>query len=125
MVKKIKFKNQIFSKRELKNHIYEAFTKYGVTRASALADEMKELGFYYATKAGISISIEDLKIPPTKKKLLFEANTEILNSDLAYARGEITSVERFQKVIDTWNKTSETLKNNLVDYFKISKNPIL
>ena len=118
MVKKIKFKNQIFSKRELKNHIYEAFTKYGVTRASALADEMKELGFYYATKAGISISIEDLKIPPTKKKLLFEANTEILNSDLAYARGEITSVERFQKVIDTWNKTSETLKNNLVDYFK-------
>ena len=69
MVKKIKFKNQIFSKRELKNHIYEAFTKYGVTRASALADEMKELGFYYATKAGISISIEDLKIPPTKKKI--------------------------------------------------------
>ena len=118
MVKKIKFKNQIFSKKELKNVIYDAFTNYGIKQASALADDMKELGFHYSTKAGISISIEDLKVPPTKKNLLFDSKKEILNSDLAYARGEITSVERFQKVIDTWNKTSETLKNNLVDYFR-------
>jgi len=118
MVKKIHFKNQIFSKKELKNVIYDAYTDYGIKRASSLADEMKEIGFHYATKAGISISIEDLKIPPSKKNLLFFANKEITNSDLAYARGEITSVERFQKVLDTWNKASESLKNNLVDYFR-------
>ena len=118
MVKKIKFKNQTFSKKELKQVIYEAFTNYGISRASELADEMKELGFHYATLAGISISVEDLKIPPTKKDLLTLSQNEILDSDLAYARGEITSVERFQKVIDTWNNTSETLKNNVVDYFR-------
>ena len=118
MVKEIKFKNQIFSKKELKNAVYEAFTNYGVTRSCLLADEMKELGFSYATTAGISISIEDLKVPPTKEKLLRESNTEIQKSDLTYSRGEINSVERFQKIIDTWNKTSENLKNNVVDYFR-------
>ena len=117
MVKKIKFKNQTFSKKELKQVIYDAFTNYGIARASELADEMKELGFHYATQAGISISVEDLKIPPSKQGLLEASQNEILESDLAYARGEVTSVERFQKVIDTWNNTSETLKNNVVDYF--------
>ena len=117
MVKKIKFKNQTFSKKELKQVIYDAFTNYGIARASELADEMKELGFHYATQAGISISVEDLKIPPSKRGLLEASQNEILESDLAYARGEVTSVERFQKVIDTWNNTSETLKNNVVDYF--------
>ena len=118
MKKKIIFKNYIFSKKELKNVLYEAFINYGIRRASFLADEMKELGFHYATKAGISISLEDLKIPPTKKNLLLNSQREILDSDLAYTRGEITSVERFQKIIDTWNKTSDTLKNNLVDFFR-------
>ena len=118
MTKKIKFNNQIFSKKELKDTIYHAFTNYGITRTSFLADDLKNLGFKFATKAGISLSIEDLKIPPTKINSLLNANIEIKKSDLAYLRGEITSVERFQKIIDTWNKTSDGLKNDLVDYFR-------
>ena len=117
MIKKIIFKNKIFSKKELKHVIYEAFTSYGIIRSCLLADELKELGFDYATKAGISISIEDLKIPPSKKNLLSIGNKEILKSDISYLRGEINSVERFQKVIDTWNKTSEALKSNLISFF--------
>ena len=70
MVKKITFKNKIFSKKELKQVVYEAFINYGIIRSCLLADEIKDLGFNYATKAGISISIEDLKIPPTKKKII-------------------------------------------------------
>jgi len=118
MTKKIKFNNQIFSKKELKDTIYYAFTNYGITRTSFLADDLKNLGFKFATKAGISLSIEDLKIPPTKIDSLLNANIDITKSDLAYLRGEITSVERFQKIIDTWNKTSDGLKNDLVDYFR-------
>ena len=67
MAKQIQFNNQIFSKKELKKVIYNAFNNYGITRACSLADDLKDLGFNYATKAGISISIEDLKVPPTKK----------------------------------------------------------
>jgi len=118
MKKKIKFKNYILNKNKLKHIISEAFTNYGIRCTSSLADEMKELGFHYATKAGISISLEDLKISPTKKNLLLNSEREISNSDLRYRRGEITSVERFQKIIDTWNKTSDTLKNHLVKFFR-------
>ena len=118
MSKTIKFKNTLFSKKELKNVIYTAFMDYGTARASYLADNLKELGFHYATKAGISISVEDLKVPPTKKGLLKESYKEIDISDRKYNRGEINTIERFQNVINTWNNTSETLKDELVGYFK-------
>nr|YP_010938243.1 RNA polymerase b''-subunit [Meringosphaera mediterranea]WLD05756.1 RNA polymerase b''-subunit [Meringosphaera mediterranea]WLD05834.1 RNA polymerase b''-subunit [Meringosphaera mediterranea] len=117
MNKNIEFKNQIFSKKELKQVIYQAFTDYGFKSASRLADDMKDLGFHYATCAGISLSVEDLKVPPTKHNLLKKAQTELINSDSSYDRGEITTVERFQRIIDTWNTTSESLKNDLVSYF--------
>ena len=117
MTKNIEFKNQIFSKKELKQVIYQAFTDYGFKSASTLADDMKDLGFHYATCAGISLSVEDLKVPPTKYQLLKKAQNELLNSENRYDRGEITTVERFQRIIDTWNTTSESLKNDLVNYF--------
>jgi len=118
MIKKINFKNKIFRKKELKQLVYEAFINYGIIRSSLLADEIKDLGFNYATKAGISISIEDLKIPPTKKELLLFGNNEIMKSDLFYRQGKINNVERFQKVIDIWNRISETLKSNLITFFE-------
>ena len=118
MIKKIKFKNKIFRKKELKQVIYEAFINYGIIRSSVLADEIKDLGFNYSTKAGISISIEDLKIPPTKKELLIFGNNEILKSDLYYLQGKINNVERFQKIINIWTQISETLKSNLITFFE-------
>ena len=117
MNKKIIFKNKIFNKKKLKEIIYDAFQNYGITRSCSLADEIKTLGFNYATKAGISISIEDLKVPPKKKDLIIIGNKEIINSELSYYRGEINFVERFQKIIDIWSRISETLKNELVRYF--------
>ncbi len=77
----------------------------------------------YATKAGVSISVDDLQIPPSKKALLEEAEEEIRNTERRYIKGEITEVERFQKVIDTWNGTSEALKDRVVENFKAS-NPL-
>ena len=83
-----------------------------------MADRLKELGFHYATKAGISLSVEDLRVPPTKRELLYKTNEEIKFTEQRYGRGEITAVERFQKVIDTWNNSSESLKDEVIKYFK-------
>ncbi|MDB9372380.1 hypothetical protein, partial [Nodularia sphaerocarpa] len=66
-------------------------------RTAVMADKLKELGFRYATKTGVSISIDDLMIPPTKRSLLEAAEEEILATETRYQRGEITEVERFQK----------------------------
>ena len=63
MLNKINFKNKNFSKKALKEVVYEAFTNFGIEKTTKLSDEMKEVGFHYATQAGISLSIEDLKEP--------------------------------------------------------------
>ena len=112
------YQNALISKKQLKILLSWCFTKYGSVKACFLADELKYLGFKYATKAGISISIEDLQVPEVKNYILNNANREILNTENFYLEGKITQVERYQKIIDTWNITSESLKNEVVNYFK-------
>jgi DNA-directed RNA polymerase subunit beta' len=119
-VVKMKFYNRIVDKGRLKKLIAWAYTNYGSARCANMADQLKEMGFRYATKAGVSISVDDLKVPPVKQELLEAAETEIRYTEQRYARGEITEVERFQKVIDTWNSTSENLKDEVVRNFKAS-----
>nr|QCI07005.1 RNA polymerase b'-subunit [Haraldiophyllum bonnemaisonii] len=114
----IYFFNKIIDKYELKTLITWAFRNYGIARASNMADRLKDLGFYYATKAGISLSLEDLRIPPSKQYLLEKTMKSIVDTDYRYKRGEITAVEKFQKIIDTWNYASEQLKQQVIEYFK-------
>ncbi|MBD0385071.1 MAG: DNA-directed RNA polymerase subunit beta'' [Nostoc sp. C3-bin3] len=120
---KMIFRNRVVNKSQLQKLISWAFTNYGTARTAVMADKLKDLGFRYATKAGVSISVDDLMIPPTKRLLLDAAEEEIRATETRYQRGEITEVERFQKVIDTWNGTSEALKDEVVVHFK-KTNPL-
>ena len=112
------YQNTLINKKQLKELLAWSFSKYDSMQASLLADELKYLGFKYATQAGISISIEDLKVPTTKNKMLEKANQDILNAEKICLKGKITDVERFQKIIDTWSIASESLKDNVVNYFR-------
>ncbi len=114
----MKFYNHIVDKGRLKKLMASAFTEYGSAHSATVADSLKELGFRYATVAGVSISVDDLKVPPIKAEMLEAAEVEIRETEERYARGEITEVERFQKVIDTWTSTSENLKNEVVTNFR-------
>lgn len=117
------FRNRIINKGQLTKLIGWAFTNYGTARTAQMADMIKDLGFHYATKAGVSISVEDLQVPPSKRQLLEAAEATIRETEDRYTRGEITEVERFQKVIDTWNGTNEELKDEVVRNFK-SNSPL-
>ncbi len=117
---KKRFINRVINKGQLKELMASAFINHGTARSAQMADCLKNLGFHYATKAGVSISVDDLKVPPSKRKLLLEAEQEISATETRYSRGEITEVERFQKVIDTWNGTSEALKDEVVRHFRAS-----
>ncbi len=123
MTEKMIFRNLVVNKGQLRNLIAWSFTHYGTARTAVMADKLKDLGFRYATKAGVSISVDDLMVPPSKKSLLEAAEAEILSTEERFKRGEITEVERFQKVIDTWNGTSESLKDEVVTHFK-KTNPL-
>jgi DNA-directed RNA polymerase subunit beta' len=119
MTKKTKvFYNRIIDKKQLKQIMSWAFNHFGSMKASYLADKLKDIGFKYSTKAGLSISIEDLKVPPIKKNLIKLANKKVFYADIEVERGEITEVERFQKVINTWSITSEALKDQVITYFR-------
>jgi DNA-directed RNA polymerase subunit beta' len=117
-MKKYIYQNTLVSKKQLRQLLAWSFTNFDSMQACALADELKYLGFKYASQAGISISIEDLKIPFAKNLMLKKANQEIINAEKIYFKGKITEVERFQKIIDTWSLTSESLKEQVIYYFK-------
>jgi len=112
------YQNDLIGKKQLRQLLGWSFTNYDSMQACSLADELKYLGFKYASQAGISISIEDLRIPFVKNLMLEKANQEIQNAEKIYLKGKITDVERFQKLIDTWSLTSESLKDQIIYYFK-------
>lgn len=112
------FNNRMVDKSQLKKLISWSYRYYGTARTAQIADRLKELGFHFATRAGVSISIDDLKIPEEKRDMLEEAEETIRATETRYTKGEITEVERFQKVIDTWNATSESLKDRVVTNFR-------
>jgi DNA-directed RNA polymerase subunit beta' len=117
---KILFTNGIINKRQLKNLMYCTFHNYGVVKSSIIADKVKNLTFHYATKSGISLSIEDLRVPQKKRSLIGLTNNEVEATEQNYEVGDITNIERFQKVIDIWNNASNFLKEEVVTYFRES-----
>ena len=112
------YQNTLVGKKQLRQILGWTFTNYDSMQACLLADELKYIGFKYASQAGISISIEDLRVPFIKTLMLEKANQEIINSEKIFLKGKLTDVERFQKIIDTWSLTSESLKNQVIYYFK-------
>ena len=117
-MKNYTYQNNLIGKKQLRQLLAWSFTNYDSMQACFLADELKYLGFRYATQSGISISIEDLKVPFVKNLMLEKANQEIINAEKIYLKGKITNIERFQKIIDTWSLTSESLKDQVIRYFK-------
>ena len=117
-MKKYNYQNNLISKSELKSILGWCFAKYNLMQSANLADELKTLGFKFASRAGISISIEDLRVPSYKYLMLKIINQDILDYEKVYLQGRITNVERYQKIIDTWDLTSESLKTQIIEYFK-------
>jgi DNA-directed RNA polymerase subunit beta' len=103
------FRNRTIDKKQLRNLMSWAYKNHGTAATAAMADELKDLGFHYATQAAVSISVDDLRIPGEKARLLEEAEQQITDTEERYRLGEITEVERHTKVIDTWTETNERL----------------
>lgn len=111
------FINTTVDKKKLGTLLAQVYERFGTARSAELANALKDLGFKYATKAGVTISIEDLEVPDTKRKLISSAEKEIEEAQRRYERGDITEVERYNKVIDTWSATTDQLTKEVVDNF--------
>lgn len=112
------FMDQVFTKKELEELLSWMFRNYGIRKTCMLAELLKEAGFNYATKGGISLNIEDLKVPRSKSLLVNSTNKELTKGEIGYKRGELTTSEWFQKQVSEWNLTSELLKNEIIEFFE-------
>jgi DNA-directed RNA polymerase subunit beta' len=115
--KQLDFINKVVDKKELNRLLSKVYAEHGMAKTGTLANNLKDLGFRFATKAGVTISIADLSVPEEKKALLAEAEAEIERATQRFMKGEITEVERYTKVIDTWSETTERLTKAVVDNF--------
>ena len=111
------FINKQMDKKGLNKLLAQMYLEYGGAKTAELANTLKNLGYKYATKSGVTISIADLSVPESKKDLLKEAEAEIEKSTHRYLKGEITEVERYTKVIDTWSETTAKLTEQVVENF--------
>ncbi len=103
--KDFKFVNKVMVKKELQKFIMELIEKYKLGDVWEILDEIKKLGFYWATISGISWGMDDLNIPAEKSKLLVEAEKEIAKIKDQYEDGLLTASEKRIKIIEVWEKT--------------------
>jgi DNA-directed RNA polymerase subunit beta' len=108
------FINQVVDKKLLSKIVDGCYRRLGFAKTTALLDGIKKLGFTYATRAGITISIQDIVIPVAKKTILAEAEQQVEQVEQQYRRGLITEEERYRKVITIWNDATEQVTEELL-----------
>ncbi len=109
--------NFVVNKKKLGKIIEKSINKYGLNRSAELLDYIKATGFKYSTTGGITVSIEDIKVPEAKKEILAKAQADVDNVLKQYKRGLITEDERYQSVIKIWEKATDDVKNAMKDTF--------
>ena len=107
---RLRFKNYAMKKENLRQVIAECFKEYGRIKTTELADEIKRLGFTFATKAGATIAISDVKVPAGKQDELAKADAKIVDLEEQYHDGLITSNEKYLQTIDIWNEATENVR---------------
>jgi DNA-directed RNA polymerase subunit beta' len=99
--------NGLLRKKGLQNLVQYCYLRFGLEKTVEMLDVIKDLGFRYATRAGISIGIDDLVIPEGKDKLVTGAQKEVIDVEKQYLDGAITNGERYNKVIAIWSTVTE------------------
>ncbi len=106
--------NRILTKKELSNIMHKVYLKCGQKTTCIFADRLMQLGFSYAAKAGISFGKNDMLIPDSKKDMVEEAEAEVKRFEKQYMDGLITSGEKYNKVIDIWQRTTDRVKDAMM-----------
>ncbi|ASN03690.1 DNA-directed RNA polymerase subunit beta' [Virgibacillus necropolis] len=115
--------NLPFKKGILGDIIAEVFKRFKISETSKMLDRMKDLGFSYSTKAGMTVGISDIVVLKEKEVILVEAQTKVDNVQKQFRRGLITEEERYDRVIAIWSKAKDDIQAKLMKSLD-SRNPI-
>ena len=114
--------NEPLKKRQISDLINSCYRRLGLKKTVVFADKLMYTGFHYATKAGVSIGIDDLMIPDEKKKILSGAESEVVEIQNQYVSGLVTAGERYNKVVDIWSRTNEQVARAMMK--RMGKNTV-
>jgi len=106
--------NQLMTKKEMTKLIDAVYRQAGHRETVTLLDKIKDIGFTYATKAGVSICIDNMHIPTKKEELISKAQKEVNEIEKQYGEGLITNGERYNKVIDIWAHVTEQVAGEMM-----------
>ncbi|MBM3735640.1 MAG: DNA-directed RNA polymerase subunit beta' [Acidobacteria bacterium] len=107
------FINGLLKKKGLTQLVHYCYLKFGLQVTVQMLDEIKQLGFLYATRAGISIGIDDMVVPANKGALVREAERAVMEVQSQYQEGAITQGERYNKIIEIWSKVTERVSEEM------------
>jgi len=111
--------NKVMTKKELAWLIDYTYRNAGTKETVILADRLKDMGYEYATRAGISICVNDMMIPVNKEDILDKAENQVLDVESQYTDGLITVGEKYNKVIDVWSKATESVAKEMMDEMSV------
>src|SRR5581483_4631192 len=110
--------NKPQGKKELSQLVEQCYKKLGHFRTVVLLDELKRLGYRFATQAGITISISDMHIPAIKKEIIAQARKKVKEIEAQGKAGVITESERYNKIIDIWTHVTDKISDVMFDDMK-------
>ena len=113
--------NKALKKKEISKLINVAFRKCGLKETVVFADKLLQNGFRLATRAGISIAIDDMLVPPEKHGIITEAEKEVKDIEQQYVSGLVTAGERYNKVVDIWGKAGDAVSKVMMDQLRKEK----
>ncbi len=116
-----KYWNKVLKKKDIGALVDYIYKIGGVSETAGFLDDLKDMGFKYATKVGVSISIDDIKIPDIKEKLVKEAKEQVKEIQRQYAAGLLTDQERYNKIIDIWTDTNNAIASALMELIRKDK----
>ncbi|NMW85135.1 DNA-directed RNA polymerase subunit beta' [Peptoniphilus sp. AGMB00490] len=114
--------DQVVDKKLLGKIIEKTYKKHGNIKTAELLDNIKATGYHYSTIGAISISMGDVQIPDTKPEILANAEKEVAKYEKAFRRGLISDEERYEKVIEIWNKATDDLTEDVMEGFDALNN---
>ena len=113
--KEVRDYSKTFGKGPLGKLIADLYKKFGFAKTSELIDKIKDFGFHYGTMAGITVGIEDLEIPETKKTILEKAEADVTEVEQQYKAGEIIDIERYRRTVAIWSEAVEEITTEMMD----------
>ncbi len=111
---RLRFRNKSMNRVALRELVSECYRVLGPADTAHLVDGIKAIGFAYATRGGMTIAVDDIAVPEDKQQLLADADSSVESIDRQFQRGLITEDERYERVVQIWKDTTQTISDNMM-----------